>query len=530
MGLLTRLAGTPAARKLMVGAARSRAAYFRSLDPRKAQRDLFHDLIRAARSTRFGTDYDFARIAGMPFEKAYDEFRTIVPIRTYQQFWADYCAGHHTRSADGSISINLHDITWPGQIRRFCETSGTTAPTKFIPFSREMFAQNRRAALDLISCYLDSNHDSKIIGGKILYMSGSTALNRMAPGVVSGDMSAITLRYRPWYLAPFVEPSLEIADLPWASKLDAMARLLLRDSSIRAISGVPPWIILLLTRCRELGGGRSLPELLPNLELIIHGGTGISPYLAEFHRLFNDSMPRLIELLPSSEAFMGFQCAGDTSMRLTPYYGTFFEFVRFEDLGDDGKPAADAPAIPLEQVVTGQRYAVILTTCSGLWRYHIGDTIRFTALSPLLIEFAGRDRVLDKLEEKVTQEEVEQAVADYNRNRDGRVVREFMVGSDIAGRRHVWILAGRGLSHDRQNAALRLDASLSERNADYACFRSQGRIAPPRVVVTDEDTIYRWSDAERGKLGGQSKIPRIDATVDASLVNSIIRFASRAES
>jgi hypothetical protein len=355
-------------------------------------------------------------------------------------------------------------------------------------------------------------------------MSGSTSLSKVKRGIWSGDMSALTLRFRPWYLTPFVEPKSEVSALPWEEKLQAMAELLLRDDSIRVISGVPPWIILLLKRCVEIGG-RPLRELLPNLELIIHGGTSMAPYRNEFESLFEGHLPHLLELLPSSEAFMAFQQSGEAQMRLTPYYGVFFEFVRFEDLDANGKPAPYADAVPLERVETGQRYAVILSTCSGLWRYHIGDTIRFTSTSPHFIEFTGRDRFLDKLEEKVTQGEVEQAVATLNRN--GRWnVREFMVGADVSTRQHQWVLAVRDDGLNCDDARMILDTTLCGLNADYATFRSQGRINAPGVLLVPEDGIYQWSQAERGKLGGQTKIPHIDPTPDSSMIQSLIRYSA----
>jgi hypothetical protein len=386
-----------------------------------------------------------------------------------------------------------------------------------------MFAENRRAALDMISCYLAANPESRILDGKVLYMSGSTSLTTVRHGVWSGDMSAITLRFRPFYLSPFVEPKEEISALPWEEKLQAMAELLLQDQRIRVISGVPPWIILLLKRCVEIGN-HPLRELLPHLELIIHGGTSMAPYRNEIESLFDGQLPHLLELLPSSEAFMAFQQPGEAWMQLTPYYGVFFEFVRFEDLDGQGRPAPHADAIPLEQVESGQRYAVILSTCSGLWRYHIGDTIRFISTTPHYIEFTGRDRFLDKLEEKVTQGEVEQAIATLNQTGSSWNVREFMVGADIPGRRHLWVLALRETWINQDEAARILDSTLCQLNADYAAFRSQGRINAPEVILVPEDGIYSWSQAERGKLGGQSKIPHIDPTPDSSMIVSLCNF------
>lgn len=520
MRIIHKIANLTPVRKLMLSAAQHRAGLFLSQDPHAAQRRIFSELVKSAAETQFGRRYNFRELAGLPFDLAYLKYRQQVPIRTYQDFWDDYFSAGSHEGPDGKKHLELKDTTWPGTTRLFCETSGTTAPTKFIPFSNRMFEENQRAALDLICCYLKEHPESAILSGKILYMSGSTSLTEMQSGIFSGDMSAITLRFRPWYLEPFVEPPLSVSQLPWDKKLQAMAELLLSDSEIRVVSGVPPWIILLLKRCSEISG-KPVSQALPHLELIIHGGTSIKPYQGEFQQLFDGDLPNFVELLPSSEAFMGFQCAGDDAMRLTPFYGAFFEFVRFEDLGENGKPDSFSPAVPLEQVETGQRYAIILSTCSGLWRYHIGDTIRFTSLEPHFIDFTGRDRFLDKLEEKVTQEEVEQAVSCLN-SAFGFGVSEFMVGTDVPNRRHIWVLAGERMNGaDTELMASLLDGQLKEMNADYATFRDQGRIAAPQLLAVNGEMIYNWSKDVRGKLGGQTKIPHIDPTPDCSMIGSI---------
>jgi hypothetical protein len=519
--MLTKIQSAWSLQSLMHSQAIKRADQFNQRDPLKEQRRIFRELFETAANTQFGRDNDFVRLKNTSFDVGYRYYKGNVPIRSYQEFMTDYFYRNQPASSIGSSAPNLKNVTWPGTIKMYCETSGTTAPTKFIPFSSQMFTESRRAALDMISCYLAANPQSQILNGKILYMSGSTRLTNVKRGVWSGDMSALTLRFRPWYLTPFVEPSAAISELPWEEKLQAMAELLLRDDRIRVISGVPPWIILLLKRCVEMGG-KPLRTLLPNLELIIHGGTSIIPYRSEFEHLFNCHPPSFLELLPSSEAFMAFQQPGEDRMRLTPFYGVFFEFVRFEDLDMHGKPVPYAEAVPLEQVETGQRYAVILSTCSGLWRYHIGDTIRFTSTSPHLIEFTGRDRFLDKLEEKVTQSEVEQAVANLNMN-DNWNVREFMVGADTKSRRHQWVLAVQDVK-DVGVATKILDDTLRKLNADYATFRSQSRINAPEVLLVPEDGIYQWSQTERGKLGGQTKIPHIDPTPDSSMIVSLRQF------
>ena len=501
------------------------AARFKARDPLASQRQIFSWLLTRGAGTRFGADHGFSELAKLPFPEAYRRYRTQVPIRTYDDFWRDYfgkCSG----KGEGGPQLQLHNVTWPGRIPFFCETSGTTAPSKYIPFSREMFAANRRAALDLTSCYLAANRRSRLFHGKLLYMAGNTELTEMGSGVKSGDMSAITLRYRPKYLTPFIAPDAATAALPWEDKLERLAALLLSDSSIRGISGVPPWIILLLKRCSELGGA-PLAKLLPHLELIVHGGTSMKPYRREFGELFPGGAPHFLELLPSSEAFMAFQLLGEEQMRLAPYYGVFFEFVPCEELDERGRPAPDAPCVPLEEVEIGRRYAVILTSCAGLWRYHIGDTVRFSARAPLFIEFTGRDKFLDRFEEKVTQGEVEGVVAQLNLS-PGVDIREFIVGPQIAQRRHLWVLAiGRRGGGSPVDLGERLDRALMNLNADYRTFRAQGRISAPKVLTVPEDEIYRWSKEVRGKLGGQSKIPHIDPTLEGELVASLARFCGR---
>jgi len=499
------------------------AARFAERDPMAYQRRIFTSLIARGASTRFGADHRLADLVSLPFPEAYRRYRVQVPIRSYDDFWRDYFR-HGSREGEGGRTLQLENVTWPGRIPFFCETSGTTAPSKYIPFSREMFAANRRAALDMTSCYLNANRRSRLFRGKLLYIAGNTELAEMGEGVKSGDMSAITLRYRPSYLNPFIAPDAATASLPWEQKLERLAELLLSDPNIRGISGVPPWIILLLKRCAELGGA-PLAELLPHLELIIHGGTSMKPYRREFGELFQGRAPHFLELLPSSEAFMAFQQLGEEQMRLAPYYGVFFEFVPCEELDDRGRPGPDAPCVPLEEIETGRRYAVILTTCAGLWRYHIGDTIRFSSREPLFIEFTGRDKFLDRFEEKVTQGEVEEAVAMLNRA-PGIDIREFIVGPRISERRHLWVLAmGNSCAASPTELAQRLDYALVGMNADYRTFRAQGRIDVPHVLVLPEDDIYRWSKEVRGKLGGQSKIPHIDPTLEGELVASLASFA-----
>lgn len=522
LGTTLRCAASPLFDRLLKAGSALHASRLAQRDPLAAQRRIFRHLVARGASTRFGVDHGLGELARLPFAEAYRRFRSRVPVRTYEDFWNDYFK-QGAKESGGRLNLSLEDVTWPGKVSFFCETSGTTAPSKYIPFTMEMFSANRRAAVDLTSCYLSANRRSRLTQGKLLYMAGSTELADMGNGVKSGDMSAITLRYRPRYLDPFIAPDAATAMLPWEEKLERLAELLMKDRTIRAISGVPPWILLLLNRCAEMGGA-PVSRLLPHLELIIHGGTSMKPYRQEFDQLLGEARPQFLEVLPSSEAFMGFQRPGEELMRLEPYYGAFFEFAPCDELDGGGRPAQDARCVPLEEVETGRRYAVILSTCAGLWRYHIGDTIRFAGRDPLFIEFTGRDRFLDRFEEKVTQGEIEEAVSLLNAM-PGVEIREFMVGPQIAERRHLWVLAiGNGATGDPLELARHLDDALARMNADYRAFRAQGRIKPPLVLAVSEDDIYLWSRDVRGKLGGQSKIPHVDPTLEGELVESLARY------
>jgi hypothetical protein len=483
---------------------------------------MLRQLIETAADTRFGKVHRFDLLRGLPDARLYQFYRRQVPIRTYHDFWHEYFR-HYCQEGKGGRRLRLVDVTWPGIIPFFCETSGTTAPSKLVPFTERMFAENRRAALEMMACYLARCPESRLPGGKLLYMAGSTALFSLGDGICSGDMSGITLARAPFWLRPFVLPDSQVSALPWEEKLESFARSLLHGGNVRAISGVPPWILLLLKRCREMGE-KPLPELLPGLELILHGGTSMKPYAREFNELFAGQEPNMLELLPSSEAFMAFQLPGEEHMRLMPYYGAFYEFVPVEDLDERGVPRGDAGVVPLEGVETGRRYAVILSTCAGLWRYHLGDTLRFLDRETLMIEFTGRDKFLDRFEEKVTQGEVEDVVAYLNGFAD-LGIREFIVGPDIPGRRHDWVLAMKGAGSCKEDLlAAMIDTHLRRLNADYGTFRSQGRIAPPRVTVVAESTIYDWSRNVRGKLGGQNKIPHVDPTLDGTMIASLHEF------
>lgn len=491
--------------------AQARVKWLNRKDPCDAQRRLLTYLLDRASGTRFGRFYQFDQLSRSD-RHCYEQYRARVPIQGYESFDRDW----FTRYAE---SGSLDNVTWPGRVKWYCETSGTTSGSKRIPLTDDMFRMNRRAVLDMLSFYAMHPQKARVLRGKVLYMAGSTALTSLDEGIYAGDMSAITLVNRPVWLAGKVLPAEPLSSAPWERRLQGMASLLINDSHLSILSGVPPWIVLLLQEV-ERQSGVPCHQALPHLKLIIHGGTAIGPYLPEFRSLLSGMTVDFLELLPSSEAFMGYQHFGDQQMSLAPWYGTFFEFAPVTQIQADGKLAEDAYTVPLWNVVPGEHYALVLSTCSGLWRYHIGDTVKFMDNETLHFEFTGRTRSLETFEEKVTQYEVEQAIARLKSDYAVPIV-EYIVGPNVSERCHCWVLAATGPVPDDSSTSACLDAELQIQNDDYRTFRQQGRIAAPQVYFVDQDMIYRWSQTARGRLGGQSKIPRIDPT-GGDLITSLL--------
>lgn len=494
-------------------AARARQAWLDRKCPCAEQQKLLPTLLEAASGTRFGRHYNFTELARSG-NACFTRFSQEIPIRGYDAFRLEW----FERFSEG---YQLDNVTWPGAVRWFCETSGTTAGSKRIPFTDAMFRMNRRAALDMLSWYAATPGKAQALSGRILYMAGSTSLTNLDAGIASGDMSAITLVHRPAWLAGRVLPQEPLSSSPWQQRLEGMASLLIHDQQIRVISGVPPWILLLLHEV-EKQSGRPCREVLSHLRLIIHGGTSMTPYRSDFQRMLPGDGVDYLELLPSSESFMGYQRFGDCAMRLAPWYGTFFEFAPADQIGSDGVLPPHARTVPLWGVSPGIRYAMVLTTCSGLWRYHIGDTIQFLDTSAYRFVFTGRTRSLETFEEKVTQLEVEQAIARLEREFQ-LTISEYMVGPSVEERRHIWFLSADGPLPDDKATSACLDRELQEQNDDYCTFRRQERIHEPHIIFVPTEKLYAWSHHVRGKLGGQSKIPRIDPD-GGSFVESLQAF------
>jgi GH3 auxin-responsive promoter len=482
--------------------ARLRVSELAEIDPVRTQASVLHRLIRKASRTIFGRDHRFDRIGSVA------DFQAAVPIRTYESLWETYLRDRYPV---------FEDLTWPGRIPFLALTSGTTqGATKYIPVSHEMVASNRKAAQTALSYHLRSRPDSRLFHGRLFFLGGSTDLEQPAPGVYQGDLSGIASWELSPLLRPYTFPPLELAlESDWDRKLGLLAQ---RGCSerITLVSGVPSWLLMLFQRVLDWSGKKTIAEVWPHLELVVHGGVKFDPYRESFQSILGSPEIGLQETYPCSEGFIAFgdprtlRSAGAPGwLRLVVDHGLFYEFVPVDEL-DSPRPTRHW----LGTVRTGVNYAIVVSTCAGMWAHLIGDTIRFEALDPPLISFTGRTKyTLSAFGEHLVSEEVEGAIAHASTTTGARV-RDWHVGPVFTGGSglgyHQYVVEFLKEPLDIEGFRATLDADLARRNADYQAHRAQGVCIPsPALIVARPGGFESWM-RRRGKLGGQNKVPRMD--------------------
>jgi hypothetical protein len=473
--------------------ARLRAAEVSWSKPVSEQRAVLHWLVKRARRTRFGVEHRFDRIQSVA------DFQRRVPIRSYEVLWEEYLRDPYPL---------LDNVCWPGRIPFLALTSGTSqGSTKYIPVSREMMASNRKAAQTMLAAYMNSRPASRLFLGRLFLLGGSTSLEQPAPGVYQGDLSGIAAAGLSPLLRPYTFPSVDLAlESDWDRKLARLAAES-RGQRITMISGVPSWLLMLFQRMLEQTGKSTIAEIWPDLEVVVHGGVKFDPYRETFRSFLGSPHIRLQETYPCSEGFIAFGDQESGLLRLVFDHGLFYEFVPVEDL-DSPTPARHW----LGTARTGINYAIIVSTCAGMWAHLIGDTIRFDSLDPPLFTFTGRTRyTLSAFGEHLINEEVEAAIA-HASSATGARVRDWHVGPCFAGARGYHLFVVDFLKEPEAVDRFResLDAELARRNADYLAHRAGDACLPmPAMIATRPGSFESWM-RRRGKLGGQNKVPRMD--------------------
>jgi hypothetical protein len=498
--LLQRFTGSPLLRRaadtLLGRYAGRRARALQRQPAAREQQETLLSLVYRSQGTRFGRDHDFARIRTLA------DYQRRVPLRTYEDFWKDYWQPAFPR---------LDGVTWLGLIPYFALSSGTTSgTTKYIPVSRAMLASNRRAALTTLALFLAAHPHTPLFTGQIFFLGGSTNLTRLSEGVCAGDLSGIAARELTPALRPYTFPPLDLALIEdWEKKVQLLAE---RSATlpITVVGGVPSWLLVLFDRLKRMSGRDYIADIWPSLRLVIHGGTKFDAYAALFRREIGGDSVRFLETYPCSEGFVATEDPRYDLLRLIPDHGIFFEFVPVEGLGKD-RPVRHTVA----DVVPGVQYAVVLTTCAGLWSYVLGDTICFERREPPLLRFTGRTRYfLSAFGEHLISEEVEKAVA-LAAEGAGCAVTDFHVGPvfpEHAGTvgRHRFVIEFAEAPASLQGFAVSLDAILCRLNEDYRAHRfGDVSLAPPEVWVVPCGGFADWLRS-RGQLGGQHKVPRMD--------------------
>lgn len=480
-------------------------------DPAAAQERLLLDLTRTARATAFGRDHGFDKV------RSVRDFQERVPLREFAElepYWARVRAGHS-------------DVTWPGVIRRFALTSGTTGDVKHVPVSGEGLRGFMRAGRDVLSHYVAETGDFEHFNGRFLYLGGSREPAEGPAGTELRDLSGIVGDETPWFYKPFRLPSAAAhASGAWSDKLEAVATEAWAED-VRAVSGIPSWLLALFERvlARRRAAGlpaATLAEAWPSFSLLVHGGTSFEPYRPLFEALIGKPFQPM-EVYVCSEGFLGIQDRlGARDLLLRMDAGVFHEFVPVAELGSPAPRRHWAGNVEL-----GVDYALALSTASGVWGAAIGDVVRFTSLRPHRVEFAGRTaQFSNAFGEHLRASDVDGAVAAACAALTARVaevhVAPLFPARQSWPRRHQWLVEFAEPVPALDEFATALDDELKRRNIDYAEHRRDGAdLDEPLVVPVPRGTFYS-AMRRAGRLGGQHKVPRLasdrrfaDALLDA---------------
>ena len=465
--------------------------------PHDVQQELFKRLIEQGRNTEFGKKYDFKSIT------TYQDYASRVPVQPYEELFP-----YIERLMRGE-----QNLLWPSEIKWFAKSSGTTnARSKFIPVSPEALEDcHFKGGKDLISMYINNYPDSKMFSGKGLAIGGSHQINEFNPNQDSyyGDVSAVIMQNLPFWAQIIRTPKLETALMDkWEEKIEKLA-LETAEENVTNLAGVPTWTILLLQRIMEIKQVDNILEVWPNLEVFFHGAVAFTPYRELFKKLIPSDGMHYWETYNASEGFFGIQDRiGSDELLLMLDYGIFYEFIPFEELGSD-----DPKVVALGDVEIGRNYAMIITTNAGLWRYNIGDTIKFTSKDPYRIKISGRTKhFINAFGEELIIENAETAITKAC-TATGAIIDNFTAAPvyfDEGSRGgHEWIIEFKQQPADIEAFTRLLDATLREVNSDYDAKRYQDMaLVLPVVHSVEQGTFYRWME-KRGKLGGQNKVPRL---------------------
>lgn len=459
------------------------------------QHEILQYLVKRGKDTEYGRKYLFSTINN------YNDFAQNIPLNTYEEL-----KGYIDRMRHGE-----RNILWPGQVKWYAKSSGTTNDkSKFIPITHEGLQNvHYQGGKDVLAYYLSNNPDSKLFSGKGLILGGSHSPNYNFSNSLVGDLSAILIEnINP--LANLVRvPSKEVALLSdFEVKRDRMAKEVI-SQNVTNISGVPSWMLSVLLRVMELSGKKHLQEVWQNLEVFFHGGISFTPYREQYEQLISKQDMQYMETYNASEGFFGIQDdPNDKSMSLMLDYGVYYEFLPMDEFESE-KPNI----VPLEGVEIGRNYAIIISTVCGLWRYEIGDTIQFTSLRPYKFVITGRTKYfINAFGEELIMDNAEKGI-EAACKATGAQISDYTAApifmDSNAKCRHQWLIEFTKMPDSISDFERILDSKLQEINSDYEAKRFHDvTLQQLEVVVARKNLFNDWLKL-KGKLGGQHKIPRL---------------------
>lgn len=462
--------------------------------PSEVQQEVLQQLVEMAQGTEVGKTYGFNEM------NSYETFKNRVPVVSYEDFEPLI---ERTRKGE-------QNLFWPTAIKWFAKSSGTTnSKSKFIPVSTEALEDcHYKSGKDLLCLYLNNNENSQLFTGKSLRLGGSKELYE-DNGTFFGDLSAILIDNMPLWAEFSSTPSSKVSLMAeWESKLSAIIHESIQEN-VTSLTGVPSWMLVLLHKVLETTGKKHLFEIWANLEVYFHGGVSFNPYRDQYRQLLPKDSFKYYEIYNASEGFFAIQDrnhADDLLLMLD--YGIFYEFIPMNEYGTE-----TASALPLWEVQTDVNYAMVISTNAGLWRYKIGDTVRFTSTDPYRIKLTGRTKHhINVFGEELIIENAEQALEKSCKLtgaavKDFTVAPVFMTGKEKGA--HEWIIEFRKAPERMEDFTQILDANLKSLNSDYEAKRYKNMtLNIPIVHVARENLFYNWLKS-KDKLGGQHKIPRL---------------------
>lgn len=462
--------------------------------PNEVQEELLMNLIRSSEETVIGKQYDYSSI------KSYQTFTERVPISTYEELEPLI---ERTRKGE-------QNVFWETPIKWFAKSSGTTnAKSKFIPVSNEALEDcHYKGSKDLLCLYLNNNEDSELFIGKSLRLGGSSQIYE-DNHTFFGDLSAILIENMPIWAEFSSTPSNKTSLMSdWETKIPAIIKETVNEN-VTSFAGVPSWMLVLMNKVLEETGKTSLMEIWPNLEVYFHGGVSFDPYREQYQKILPKSDFKNYEIYNASEGFFAIQDLNNSSdLLLMLDYGIFYEFIPMDTFG-----TPDQKTIRLADVELFKNYALVITTNSGLWRYLIGDTVRFTSLNPYRIRVTGRTKHhINVFGEELMVENTDQAIAKACKMTQMEVVDYtvapiFMDGKEKGA--HEWMIEFKDNPADLSQFQKALDESIQSLNSDYEAKRYNNMTLNPLVInVARKNLFYDWLK-DKDKLGGQHKIPRL---------------------